>query len=105
MKIRIVIIIGIVLITTSTGIAETLYGVILNQHNTPIPGLTVSMVHPSVGRSFPSITDPLGRYFFNNVPLINSPFYLEVYWRYQMLYRNTIMIRGNVQLPPIILQQ
>ena len=85
--------------------AETLAGLVVNQHNRPIPGLTVSLVHPSAGRSFPTVTDSLGRYYFSNVPRISAPFYIEVYWGNKLLYRNTVAIVGNAQLPPIILVQ
>lgn len=106
MKTVLNIIIGFVIISglfVSTVHAETLGGVVVRPNNTPVPGLTVSLVNPAVGRSYPSISDPYGRFFFSNVPLVNSSFYIEIYWGYQLLYRNTVTIRGNMQLPPIVL--
>src|SRR5919197_4664744 len=58
----------------------------------PIPGLTVSLVHPMVGRSAPSYTDASGHYHFVNVPLEPDAYYIEVYWGTQLLFRNTILI-------------
>ncbi len=85
--------------------AESLVGTVINQNHHPIPGLTVSLVHPTVGRSFPSITDPSGRFLFSNVPRISTPYYIEIYWGSRLIYRNTVVISGYVQLPPIILTQ
>ncbi len=102
----IIIIISIFIIINSSIVqAETLTGIVINQYNNPIPGLTVSLVHPYVGRSSPSITDSWGRYFFSNVPLINTPYYIEIYWGYQLIYRSIVVIVGNVQWQPIILAQ
>jgi len=104
---RITLLMGILIALSNVSVAhaETLRGTVTNQYNIAIPGLTVSLVHPSVGRSSPSITDSWGRFFFSNVPLINTPYYIEIYWGYQLIYRNTVMIVGNIQLPPIILVQ
>jgi hypothetical protein len=70
-----------------------------------MPGLTVSLVHPMVGRSSPSYTDAYGHYYFSNVPLQPDAYYLEVYWGTQLLFRNTILVTmQRVNLPPIVLQ-
>ena len=70
-----------------------------------MPGVTVSLVHPRVGRSSPSYTDVYGHYSFTNVPLQPDPYYLEVYWGTQLLFRNTILVTmQQVNLPPIVLQ-
>lgn len=106
-KIKLALIVTIFLILFSNSVyAETLSGVVINRLNQPMPGLTVSLVHPNAGRSYPSTTDNIGRFFFSNVPLVppaTGPFYLEIYWGNQLLYRNTVVIRGNVTLPPIYL--
>jgi phosphoribulokinase len=109
MKIKAILIISISLLvligSAPTVRAETLAGTVINQNHRPIPGLTVFLVHPSVGRGFPSVTDSFGRYFFSNVPRISTPYYIEIYWGQRLIYRNTIVISGNVQLPPIVLRQ
>src|ERR1700730_9464904 len=58
--------------------------------NQPVPGVTVSLVHPVVGRSSPSVTNPTGYYYFANVPLRPEPYFMEVYWGTQLLFRNTV---------------
>lgn len=84
--------------------AETLQGNVLNGSNRGIPGLTVFLVHPVLGRSSPSFTDVSGHYFFSNVPLRPEPYYLEIYWGQRLLYRNTLQIRGNIAARPIVLR-
>jgi hypothetical protein len=82
--------------------SATVAGTILNQQNLPIPGLAVYLVHPVVGRSYPSYTDNYGRCIFYNVPLRQDPYYLEIYWGKQLLYRNTVIVAvPNVVLPVI----
>jgi Carboxypeptidase regulatory-like domain len=96
---------AIILCNLSVVQAETLQGLVTDQNNHGIPGLTVSLVSPSTGRSSPSITDALGRYFFDRIPRVSTPYYIEVYWGRQLFYRNTVPIVGNIQLPPIILRR
>lgn len=99
MKRTLILIIGlcIFLIFFGTAFAQvgSLAGIVVNQLNYPIPGLTVSLVHPSIGRSYPSITDNLGRFLFSNVPLRNDPYYIEIYWGSTLMYRNTIVINRD----------
>ena len=79
-------------------------GVVLNQQQIPMPGLTVYLVHPIVGRSYPCYTDNLGRYVFYNVPIRPDTYYIEVYWGKQLYYRGTLVVAvNNVVLPPIYL--
>jgi hypothetical protein len=85
--------------------AETITGSVQNRRNNPIPGLTVSLVHPKVGRSTPSVTNEAGQYFIPNIPAIRDAFYLEIYWGHQLLYRKPIRIKGNVKFNPITLNQ
>lgn len=96
MKKILLLIIGLCICLISFGEAfgqvGSLAGVVLNQGNYPIPGLTISLVHPLIGRSYPSITDNLGRFSFSNVPLRNDFYYIEIYWGNTLLYRNTIVI-------------
>ncbi len=85
--------------------AETLSGAVVNQSKTPIPGVTVSLVHPQVGRGFPTTTNSSGRFFFPSVPRVDTPYYLEIYWGSQLIYRNLVKVVGNMQLQPIVLKQ
>lgn len=97
----------VVQIATSTpALAQGIvWGTVVNGMNIPIPGLTVSLVHPTVGRSYPSFTDPFGRFVFYNVPAVPGPYYLEIYWGQQLLYRSTLFMNApRVQVPPIVLR-
>ncbi len=81
----------------------TVSGAVLNSRQAPIPGLTVYLVHNVVGRSSPGYTNPQGQFSFRSVPLRNDPYYLEIYWGKQLMYRKPVFVRGNVTLPAIIL--
>ncbi len=84
---------------------QAVSGTVVNAANRPIPGLTVSLVHPSVGRSHPTFTDSSGRFTFSNVPVRQEPYYLEIYWGQQLLYRGRLSMRpAGVQVPPIVLR-
>lgn len=67
-------------------------GNVFNRMNIPVPGVTVFLVHPLVGRSYPSITNQMGYYVFNNVPLSRDPYYLEIYWGNDLIFRNTLSV-------------
>ncbi|RJG47746.1 carboxypeptidase-like regulatory domain-containing protein [Motilimonas pumila] len=67
-----------------------------------IAGLTVFLLHPEIGRSRPAITDPYGTFIFYAIPLMPSPYYLEVYWGQQLIYRDTLAVQQyRVLLPPL----
>jgi hypothetical protein len=97
--------ISLILISLLPAQAETLAGTVVNQFKTPFPGLTVSLAHPQLGRSSPSVTDPSGRFYFPGVPPTSTPYYLEIYWGSQLIYRNVVKVVGNMQLQPIVLKQ
>ncbi len=78
-------------------------GKVEDSNGMPIPGLTVSLVHPEVGRSYPSETDSRGRFSFSEVPVRDDPYYIEVYWKGQLMYRDKITVDGDLECPPIIL--
>ena len=79
-------------------------GYVYRSSGQPVPGVTVSLVHPLVGRSSPSITNPGGYYYFSNVPMRADPYYIEVYWGTQLLYRNTFFVNAaRVSLATIVL--
>src|SRR2546430_1155035 len=85
--------------------ANSLQGVVVNESGKGIPGLTVSLAHPIAGRSSPSITDSSGHYSFPNVPPRPDPYYLEVYWGKELLYRTSTVVQGNITAPPIRLNR
>ena len=61
----------------------------------PVAGVTVSLVHPMIGRSSPAFTGPTGGYFFSNVPPQAQPYYIEAYWGNQLLYRGVLSYGGS----------
>jgi hypothetical protein len=61
-------------------------GQVLNQNRMPIPGLTLFLVHPSLGRSHPVFSDNMGGFIFYNIPF-QQRYYLEIYWGNRLIYR------------------
>ena len=94
----------LILFDAASAQVGTVTGVVLNRGNVPIPGLIMSLVHPVAGRSHPISTDSWGRFFFSNVPLKNDPYYLEIYWGRDLMYRNTVIVNGNINLGNIMLR-
>jgi len=80
-------------------------GIVFRQsQNKPIGGVTVSLVHPVLGRGKPSFSAPNGYYYFANVPPRPEPYYIEAYWGSRLIYRGTVLYRGgsvqfNIPLP------
>jgi hypothetical protein len=73
-------------------------------NNLPAPGLTVPLWHPALGRSAPAVTDAYGRFLFYGTPIMPAPYYIEVYWGYQLIYRATVPVHTvTVTLPPLFL--
>lgn len=90
--------------TTSYAQSAQIQGSVIDgRNNAPVPGLTISLIHQNFGRSVPSTTDGFGRFVFFNIPIHSQPYFLEVYWGNRLMYRNRILVRGPVFLPPIIL--
>lgn len=90
--------------SAQSGTVGGVQGVILKAPTQqPVPGLTVSLVHPVLGRSALSFTDVFGRYAIFGVPLRPEPYYLEVYWGSSLVYRGPVQVTGPVVLPPIFL--
>lgn len=73
------------------------WGTITNASGHPVPGVTVSLFHPAFGRSYPSMTDLWGRYVHDNVPIHPAPYFIEVYWGPQLIYRGQIQLRAPMQ--------
>jgi hypothetical protein len=69
----------------------------------PIPALTVYLVHPSVGRSQPRITDSHGYFAFESVPSVPDAYYLEVYWGKTLMYRQSVRVDADIHWPDIVL--
>lgn len=80
------------------------YGVVIDSRTqTPVPGLTVSLIHPILGRSAPAFTDQFGRFTFVAIPIRSEPYYIEIYWGHNIVYRSMILINGPISLRPIFL--
>lgn len=67
------------------------------------PGLMVSFVHPQLGRSAPAYTDMYGNFMMFNIPVMPNPYFIEVYWGANLIYRNTVQVGGPLQLPRVCL--
>lgn len=94
-----------IFVSTPASAQGVVSGTVLDTRNVPIPGLMVSLAHSIVGRSYPSFTDPLGRFVFYNVPPARDPYYLEIYWGRELLYRRTLFMNApSVRVPTIVLR-
>ena len=83
--------------------AESLQGKVQTHDGTPVAGLTVYLVHPSLGRSTPILTASDGTFVFLNVPSIADDFYLEIYWGRDLIYWQRVPVHGAYVLPsPIV---
>ena len=86
------------------GIAPPVSGVVISNQRGPLGGVTVSLVHPVVGRSAPSFSAPNGTYYFTGVPPQAQPYFIEAYWGNQLLFRGQVLYQGwpvqfNIPLP------
>lgn len=77
------------------GPPPSISGVVYSARTGALPGVTVSLVHPYVGRSRPSISDVYGIYSFPGVPPQADPYYIEAYWGNTLIYRNLVTYRGG----------
>jgi hypothetical protein len=80
-----------------------IYGQVVSQTRGPLSGITVSLVHPTLGRSTPVFSQSNGYYFFASVPS-GQTYYIEAYWGSNLLYRGTVNYLGgsipyNIPLP------
>jgi hypothetical protein len=67
----------------------------------PIPGLTVSIAHPKLGRSVPVVTNSDGHFRVGGVPL-GDDYFLEVYWGSELKYRQPLAVRQTEVVVPSI---
>lgn len=73
----IIVLLGYATISKAGGEA-VVSGVLVSRiNNMGAPGLTVSLVHPNLGRSMPAISDPYGRYMFYGIPIMSTPYILR----------------------------
>jgi hypothetical protein len=106
---RVVVLLAALLLAWLAGATQahansTVFGRVVYQSGQPIPGLTVSLVHPVAGRSSPVTTSADGRFQIFNVPAEQTPFYLEVYWGGNLKYRKSLVIQDpRVTVPDIVL--
>ena len=71
----------------------TVQGQVVNAKSQPIPGVSVSLLYPNGRqRSSLSITDSFGNYKIYGVPTNPQPYFIEVYWGKQLLYRQPIRV-------------
>ncbi len=92
---------------SSAASTATVEGSVLNKSNRPIPGLTVYLAHPKLGRSRPSITSRSGTFYFSRAPRRIDPYYLEIYWGKKLIYRKKVLVtpfQSRIHLKPIVLQ-
>jgi hypothetical protein len=80
------------------------HGIVIDSRTQiPIPGLTVSLIHPILGRSSPAFTDIGGRFTFLAIPVRPELYFIEIYWGYNLVYRSQIMVSSPLTLGPIFL--
>ena len=69
-------------------------GTVTDRFGRPVPGVAVSLIHPQFGRSQPAFTDALGQYTLWGIPPNPAPYFVEVYWGYQLIYRQPLVVAG-----------
>ena len=79
------------------------HGQLLSRNHGPVPGVSVSLVHQKLGRSAPSRTDSYGRFGWTAIPVRPEPYYLEMYWGSNLIYRSQLLVNGPLVLQPIVL--
>jgi hypothetical protein len=76
------------------------WGQIVDRQGRPMEGITVYLIHTQIGRSYPRYTDFEGFYRFENIPVPpGDPFWIEVYWGRELMFRDVIRRLGPQ--PPI----
>ena len=86
----------------STGAGVPVQGHVLSRSSGgPVPGVSVVLVHQRLGRSAMSYTDADGRFGWSAIPLQSEPYFLEIYWGQQLIYRQPVAVRSPITLPPI----
>ena len=71
-------------------------GVVINRAGAPVGGLEVQLIHTQIGPSFPTTTNPSGRYYFPSVPTnVSTPYIIEVRWGRDVIYRDYLRHLGQ----------
>jgi hypothetical protein len=78
-------------------------GQVISRAQGPVPGVTAFLIHPILGRSAPTFTDAGGRFGWAAIPIRAEPYFLEVYWGPNLIYREPVQVMRPMQLPPIVL--
>jgi hypothetical protein len=102
--IRVALVLTLSLVLAASAFAQgpvaSVEGVVLdNRTGLGAPGLTVSLIHPQMGRSAPSLTDGNGHFEWSAIPVQSEPYYLEIYWGEKLLYRQQVIVQGPLRLP------
>ena len=86
------------LVGLNAGYAQSvsIYGTVINSDGQPVPGITVSLVHPTFGRSAISWTGERGRYTIYGVSVHPAPYYIEAYWGDRLIYRAAVQVNGSL---------
>ena len=106
MKLRLLVFFVVGVIASASVRAQSgppIYGQVISQSRGPVAGITVSLIHPTLGRSTPVFSQQNGYYFFSNVPA-GQTYYIEAYWGNNLLYRGVVNYWGgsvlfNIPLP------
>lgn len=96
MKAKVALFLILLLFITQPCFAAGVYGTVINKQGQVMPGITVSLVHEKMGRSSSSITDGSGRYKISALPN-NNKFYIEAHWGKELIYRQAIVVSGNMK--------
>lgn len=71
-------------------------GQVVTSRGVPIPGVTVQLVSPDVGASYPVTTGPNGEYFFPHVPTnVRSLYVIRVLWGSNQIYQGVVERPGT----------
>jgi hypothetical protein len=94
---RIPIALFLILFTASTALCSpvNISGRIMHEDNKGIPGVTVSLFHPNLGRVATFITNSYGDYSFHKIQAKSTPYYIEVYWGKKLIYRSSLLLKDN----------
>ena len=79
------------------------HGQLLSRNRGPVPGCTIYLVHQALGRSTPSRTDAQGRFGWTAIPVRTEPYYLEMYWGSNLIYRSQLLVQAPLVMQPIVL--
>lgn len=75
--------------------------IVSSGNNLPVPGVTVFLLHPVLGRSAPSITDEHGHFGWTSIPVHTESYFLEAYRGSTLMYRQPLPVRSALLIPTI----